>query len=59
MEPPTVTVAEQSRRRLGKAEGEIRSAGLAPTIDRIAEELGITPRQVRRLKASADVRATP
>ncbi len=54
-EPPTVNAADKHRKALHEAEAAIRAEGLTPTVDRIAERLDITPRNVRRWRA--DVRS--
>lgn len=49
--PPAVTSSSRNRRLLAEAEKALREEGREPTVDRVAEHLGIDPRTVRRWRA--------
>lgn len=52
-EPPVVDEAAKHRRQLAEAAKAIESEGLRPTIDRLAEQLDVSPRTVRRWREMA------
>jgi hypothetical protein len=50
-EAPTVDVAERRFRAVRQVEQALRLEGQAPTIERLAERMGVSPRTVRRWQA--------
>lgn len=53
--PPVVDDAERHRRLLAEARDTLRREGVEPTIERLAEQLDVSPRTVRRWRG--DVRS--
>lgn len=47
-EPPTVTAADRNRIRMVRTSADLVAEGLEPTIERLADRLGVDPRTVRR-----------
>lgn len=48
MEPPVIDEAARHRQALAEATSAIEASGLRATIDRLAEQLDVSPRTVRR-----------
>jgi hypothetical protein len=50
-EPPAVNPAERNRVRMVRASTDLLAEGYEPTIERLADRLGVDPRTVRRWRA--------